>query len=120
MHVRFIEEPELNAKFVAEPELNMELSSEEEILVGEIQDVRVNGTSVVEDHVAYIEIPENLSWNNVTDKPFNTIGQNLIVTEQGALKVETTDNAEEDNTRPITSAGTYTLIGNINTLLQSI
>lgn len=59
------------------------------------------------------------SWDDVKNKPFESVGSNLLVAD-GVLKVDTTDNAEEDNTRPITSAGTYTIVGNINTLLSLI
>lgn len=59
------------------------------------------------------------SWQEVQNKPFESVGSNLLV-ENGVLKVDTTDDAEEDNTRPITSAGAYTIVGNINTLLSLI
>lgn len=40
--------------------------------------------------------------------------------EGGVLCVDTTDVAEADNTKPITSAGVYTQIGNIEVLLSSL
>lgn len=43
-----------------------------------------------------------------------------IVQEDGVLRVNVTDRAEADNTQPITSAGVYTIIGNINAILKSI
>lgn len=43
-----------------------------------------------------------------------------IVQEDGVLRVNTTDKAEEGNTQPITSAGVYTIVGNINAILKSI
>lgn len=43
-----------------------------------------------------------------------------LVLENGILRVNTTDVAEADNTRPITSAGVYTIVGNINAILKSI
>ena len=60
------------------------------------------------------------SWNQISDKPFNTIDGNTLVNRSGALCVNTTDNAEQDNTRPITSSGVHVICGNINALLQSI
>lgn len=48
------------------------------------------------------------------------IGENLEVDETGALNVLTTNDAEQDNTKPMTSAGVYTQLGNINILLQKI
>lgn len=44
----------------------------------------------------------------------------IVMDSTGALKVNTTNDAEEDNTRPITSAGAYTLIGNIEAVLSGI
>ena len=40
--------------------------------------------------------------------------------EDGILSVNTTDQMEADNTQPITSAGVYTQVGNINALLATI
>lgn len=36
------------------------------------------------------------------------------------LSVDTTNNVEQDNTKPITSAGVYTVVGNIDELLKTI
>ena len=60
------------------------------------------------------------AWSEITDKPFNTIDGNTLVNRSGALCVNTTDDAEQDNTRPITSSGVHVVCGNINALLQSI
>ena len=60
------------------------------------------------------------SWNQISDKPFNTIDGNTLVNRSGTLYVNTTDDAEQDNTRPITSSGVHVICGNINALLQSI
>ena len=60
------------------------------------------------------------AWSEITDKPFNTIDGNTLVNRSGALCVNTTDNAEQDNTRPITSSGVHVICGNINALLQTI
>jgi hypothetical protein len=40
--------------------------------------------------------------------------------ETSTISVDTTDVAEQDNTKPITSAGVFVEIGNINALLESI
>lgn len=48
------------------------------------------------------------------------VDNKTIVQEDGVLRVNTTDKAEADNTQPITSAGVYTIIGNINAILKSI
>ena len=60
------------------------------------------------------------SWNQISDKPFNTIDGNTLVNRSGTLYVNTTDDAEQDNTRPITSSGVHVICGNINALLQAI
>lgn len=48
------------------------------------------------------------------------VGENLSVTKDGVLSVDTTDSAEQDNTKPITSAGVNLVVGNINALLAVI
>ena len=60
------------------------------------------------------------SWSQISGKPFNTIDGNTLVNRSGTLCVNTTDNAEQDNTRPITSSGVHVICGNINALLQTI
>ena len=48
------------------------------------------------------------------------VGQNLKMDASGVLSVDTADIAQQDNTRPITSAAVYTQIGNIEALLALI
>ena len=80
------------------------------------------------DSGAYVEsdlpLPEvssgGGSWSQISGKPFNTIDGNTLVNRSGTLCVNTTDNAEQDNTRPITSSGVHVICGNINALLQAI
>ena len=80
------------------------------------------------DSGAYVEselpLPEvsggSGSWSQISDKPFNTIDGNTLVNRSGTLYVNTTDDAEQDNTRPITSSGVHVICGNINALLQAI
>lgn len=48
------------------------------------------------------------------------VGKNLSITNDGVLSVDTTDSAEQDNTKPITSAGVNLVVGNINALLAII
>ena len=60
------------------------------------------------------------SWSKISGKPFDTIDGNTLVNRSGALCVNTTDDAEQDNTRPITSSGVHVICGNINALLQAI
>ncbi len=50
-----------------------------------------------------------------------TIGAGLkLDAATNTLMVDTTNEAEKDNTRPITSAGVYTLAGNIEVLLAAL
>ena len=80
------------------------------------------------DSGAYVEsdlpLPEvssgGGSWSQISGKPFDTIDGNTLVNRSGTLRVNTTDNAEQDNTRPITSSGVHVICGNINALLQAI
>lgn len=48
------------------------------------------------------------------------VGAGLNITADGTLSVDTADRAEQDNTRPITSAAVYAEVGNINALLATI
>ena len=83
------------------------------------------------EHGAYVEstfpLPEvpggggsGGSWSQISGKPFDTIDGNTLVNRSGTLCVNTTDDAEQDNTRPITSSGVHVICGNINALLQAI
>lgn len=48
------------------------------------------------------------------------IGRNLNAKDDGTLSVVTTDEAENDNTKPITSKAVHTIVGNIDSLLSII
>ena len=48
------------------------------------------------------------------------VGDNLKIDAEGRLSVDTANEAEQDNTRPITSAAVHTVVGNIEVLLESI
>lgn len=75
-----------------------------------------DGSSFTTDPLAIIQTSD---WDDVLDKPFSTIGENLKVVD-GALTVDTTDIVEADNTKPITSGGVQVVVGNIDALLQTI
>ena len=68
------------------------------------------------------EIKENGSIGYATKDQAGTIkvGDNLKISEDGVLSVDTTDTAQQDNTKPMTSAGVYTLAGNIEVLLATL
>ena len=48
------------------------------------------------------------------------IGENLKITKDGILSVDTANAVEQDNTKPITSAAVHATIGNIETLLAAL
>ena len=47
------------------------------------------------------------------------LGEGLLI-EDGKLLVKTTDKIEQDNTLPISSAGVFQIVGNIQALLETI
>ena len=49
-----------------------------------------------------------------------TLGHALMWDKQGRLAVQVADEAEADNTLPITAAAVHTELGNIEILLQTI
>ncbi len=51
---------------------------------------------------------------------FYKAGDNIEITSDGRINVLTTNEAEQDNTKPMTSAGVYTVVGNIEALLKTI
>lgn len=40
--------------------------------------------------------------------------------EDNVLSVDTADKVEQDNSKPVTSAAVYTVVGNINAILESL
>lgn len=48
------------------------------------------------------------------------IGKNLEIDDVGKVNVVTTNNAEQDNTKPITASAVYAIVGNIDALLEII
>lgn len=62
---------------------------------------------------------DDMKWSDIKSKPFVSIGANLQV-QSGVLSVQTTDAMEADNTKPITSKGTYVVVGNIDSLLEAL
>lgn len=60
-------------------------------------------------------------YNSLANLPLTIkeIDSTLILNE-GKLSVQVADEAEQDNTLPITSAAVYTQIGNIEVLLSTI
>ena len=60
----------------------------------------------------------------LTENPIDTGVQfetdHTLILEDGILSVNTTNDMEQDNTLPITSAGVYATVGNIEALLKTI
>ena len=57
--------------------------------------------------------------NEILDKvEFKT--DDTLVMKDGVLSVNTTNQMEQDNTLPITSAGVFATVGNIEALLKTI
>lgn len=48
------------------------------------------------------------------------VGENLKISADGVLSVDTAKAIEEDNTKPVTSAAVYTEVGNIEVLLSKL
>ena len=94
-----------------------------EQLLGRIGDPANLKTDDKSSLVAAInEIKETGSSGYATKDKAGTIkvGDNLKISEDGVLSVDTTDTAQQDNTKPMTSAGVYTLAGNIEVLLAAL
>jgi hypothetical protein len=74
---------------------------------------------VVSDEQVSAAVFEYLDKNPVTGGvDFET--DDTLKLENGILSVNTTNQMEQDNTRPITSAGVYATVGNIEALLKTI
>ena len=74
-----------------------------------------NNLTVTEDGTLSAEVPV-MDANTVGGAK---LGDGLKI-NNGALSVDVATEAEEDNTKPITSAAVNTAIGNINSLLSTI
>lgn len=74
----------------------------------------VNGIAPDENGNVQVEIPEGTGGGVA----FET--DETLKLENGILSVNTTNDMEQDNTLPITSAGVYATVGNIEVLLKTI
>ena len=85
-----------------------------------------SGTPVDPKPDVYGQIMEKLNAldgaTHATTEKFGLIkvGENLKITEDGVLSVDTADAVEQDNTKPITSAAVHVEIGNIEVLLAAL
>lgn len=58
-------------------------------------------------------------WSEVGTSDIK-IGSGLLLDESGVLSVDVASEVQEDNTRPISSGAVYTIVGNVDALLQTI
>jgi hypothetical protein len=49
-----------------------------------------------------------------------SVDEKTLIIEDGIMRVNTTNDVEEDNTQPITSAAVYATVGNISAILDTI
>lgn len=66
------------------------------------------------------EVPGNLEIHTYIPGPSDIKTDETLKMENGVLSVNTTDAVEKDSALPITSAGVYTTVGNIEALLNTI
>lgn len=86
-------------------------------LESRIDELEKNGVSETQIAAA---VEKYLDENPVDSGVDFTPGNAVELTPDNVLNVRTTDKMETDNTLPITSAGVYTVVGNINALLKTI
>lgn len=85
-------------------------------LVSRIDQIERNGVS---DQQIATAVEKYLEENPIdTGVQFET--DNTLILKDGVLSVNTTDQMEQDNTLPMTSAGVYSTVGNIEVLLKTI
>lgn len=91
------------------------------------QSATLNGElSKTKNLVGRMQIPKVTSGGGDVDIATTTtpgiviVGDNLKIDSRGYLSVDTANDVEQDNTKPITAAAVYTEIGNIDALLQTI
>lgn len=73
-----------------------------------------------------IIVPDKMSGNigaktiNIGGGSAGFLTDETLTLKDGVLSVNTTNNMEQDNTLPITSAAVYTAVGNIEVRLSTI
>ena len=88
-----------------------------EYLVSRIDEIEKKGVS---DEVVEEAITAYMAANPVRINDIMTTDNTLTLSADGVLSVNTTNEMEQDNTQPITSAGVYVTVGNIEALLKTI
>lgn len=96
---------------------------------GAIQtEYKTGGSSATASGGSSSESGGGSNTGSITDIPVATtttlgaiiVGDNLSITEDGTLSVNTTNQIGQDNTLPITSASVFATVGNIEVLLKTI
>lgn len=88
-----------------------------EYLVSRIDEIEKKGVS---EEVVAEAITAYMAANPVRINDIMTTDNTLTLSAEGVLSVNTTNEMEQDNTQPITSAGVYVTVGNIEALLKTI
>lgn len=122
---------QLNAKnssayVVDQHEMQKAPTKDMEVATKKYVDDTAKQTSIPKEDIQSA-VAEYIAQNPITIKTASeespgivAVGANLKISETGALSVDTTDVAEEDNTKPITSSGVNTIVGNIGAILETI
>lgn len=79
-----------------------------------------NGYWMIWDADKDVYVDSEFPLPNSSGAIFTSVGDNLTISEDGVLSVRTTNEAEADNTLPITSAGVHTQLGNVEILLAAL
>ena len=90
-------------------------------LLNQLKEGEISDEDIQKAVNAYLEL-HPVTISPATDSTLGGIivGENLTVTESGVLSVDTTDEMEADNTKPITAAGVNVVVGDIGSLLATI
>lgn len=80
----------------------------------------ITGTLSRAARVIEANIPGTLHIHTSTGSGIDFKTDETLTLKDGVLSVNTTDLMERDNTLPITSAGVYATVGNIEALLNTI
>jgi hypothetical protein len=88
-----------------------------EELEARIDQIEKNGVS---DEAVANAINKYMELNPIDINDLLTTDKTLTLSNDGRLSVNTTNDMEQDNTLPITSAGVFVTVGNIEALLKTI
>lgn len=75
---------------------------------------------IKEAEQAALEAIENAGGSSSGGGTSFEVDNQTLIMEDGVLRVNTTNNVEQDNTQPITSAAVYATVGNIGAILDTI